>query len=70
MTNAHFVRDVYNTTQGTCIIIYLHKRLKNFFTLHKTAPVRADLHEGNRWKGVQGVTYFVPNIILGPAVLA
>ena len=30
----------------------------------------ADLHVGNRRKGVQGVTYFVLDIILGPTVLA
>ena len=62
MTNTHFVRDVlqYNTRD---LYIYLHKRVK-------TATTRADLHVGNRWRGVQGVTYFVPYIILGPTVLA
>ena len=40
------------------------------FTLRKTAPTLADLHVGNRRKGVQGVTYFVLDIILGPTVLA
>ena len=68
MTNAHFVRDVllYNTRD---LYIYLRNRVKNIFTLLKTAPTRAGLHVGNRRRGVQGVTYFVPNIILGPTVL-
>ena len=67
MTNAHFVRDVlqYNTRD---LGIYLHKRVKNIFTLRKTAPTRADLHVGNRRRGVHGVTYFLPYIILGPTV--
>ena len=69
MTNAHFLRDVlqYNTSY---LYIYLHKRVKNIFTLSKTAPTRADLHVGNKRRGVQGVTYFLPYIILGPTVLA
>ena len=67
MTNAHFVRDVlqYNTSD---LFIHLHNGLKNFITLRKTAPTRADLHVGNKRKGVQGVTYLVPNIILGLTV--
>ena len=62
MTNAHFVREVlqYNTRD---LYIYLHKGVKTF-TFRKTAPKRADLHVGNRGKGVQGVTYFVCDIIL------
>ena len=62
MTNAHFVREVlqYNTRD---LYIYLHKGVKTF-TFRKTAPKRADLHVGNRRKGVQGVTYFVCDIIL------
>ena len=36
----------YNRTQGTCIYTYLIKRVKNIFTLRKTAPTRADLHVG------------------------
>ena len=70
VTNAHFVRDVlqYNTRD---LYIYLHKGVK-IFTSRKTAPTRADLHVGNRRKGVQGVTYFVCDIILflGPTDLA
>ena len=70
MTNAHFIRDVLQYNTGD-LYIYLHKRVKKiFFTLRKTAPMRADLHVGNRRRGVQGVTYFVRDIILGPTVLA
>ena len=43
--------------------IYLHKGVK-IFTFRKTATTRADLHVGNRRKGVQGVTYFLCDIIL------
>ena len=46
------------------------KGFKINFTLRKTAPTRADLHVGNRRKGVQGATYFVRDIILGPSLLA
>ena len=64
MANAHFARDIlqYNTRD---LYIYLHKGVKKIcFAFRKTAPTVADLHVGNRRKGVQGVIYFVRNIIL------
>ena len=62
MTSAHLVRDVLNTTQGTSIYTYIRE--------YKTFLHYVNCNVGNRQKGVQGVTYFVPYIILGPTVLA
>ena len=64
MTNALFVREVlqYNTRD---LYIYLHKGVKIFtFRKNRNHKLRADLHVGNRRKGVQGVTYFLCDIIL------
>ena len=64
VANAHFARDVlqYNTRD---LYIYLHKGVKKIcFAFRKTAPTVADLHVGKTLKGVQGVIYFVRNIIL------
>ena len=61
MTNAHFIREFYNTTQVTCILTYIETKIN--FTLPKTSLSRADLHVGNRRKGVQGATYIVCDIM-------
>ena len=64
VANAHFVRDVLQCNTRD-LYIYLHKGVKkNCFAFLKTEPTVADLHVGNRRKGVQGVIYFVRNIIL------
>ena len=56
----------------SCKTIYSPTRFvtKINFTLRKTVPTIADLHVGNRRKGVQGTTYFVRDIILGFTVQA
>ena len=47
-----------------------HKKHKFVRSNCKHISILNNLHVGNRRKGVQGVTYFVLDIILGPTVLA